>query len=123
MQTFLLLIILISAAPSCSGLEDQGDFNNPVSLERREAVDQETSGVEKPAYKAGEILVKFKNHVTSATVEQMSRDLGLEIMQEVSVPNLYLLKIQGDATVPDVIERLRQYKEVEYSEPNYFRSK
>lgn len=119
----LLLIIITLAALSCSGLESHEDSNSPVGLEKGEAVDQDASGVENPAYKAGEVLVKFKKHVAAARVEEITGELGLEIIREISAASLYLLRIQGDATVPDVVKRLGRYEEVEYSEPNYFRNK
>jgi hypothetical protein len=122
-KTLLFVIILIFETASCSGPQGQENSDTPVGLTGREAAHQETSGFQKPRSKAGEVLVKFKNHVTLETVEQIISDLDLEIIRAFSVPNLYLLKIPDNSTVPDVIERLGQYEDVKYAEPNYFRTK
>jgi hypothetical protein len=104
-KTLLFVVILISETASCSGHQSQENSDDPVGLKGREAAQQETSGVQKPSYKA------------------IISDLDLEIIRAFSVPNLYLLKIPDNSTVPDVIERLGQYEDVKYAEPNYFRTK
>ena len=81
------------------------------------------SGVKKQDYREGELLVKFRSSVNRPAIEKIIEGLDLEIIKVVSAPNLYLLRIPRDSTVPEIIKRLRQFEEVEYSEPNYIRRK
>ena len=121
--TCLLVVIFMLQTPSCSGLEDHKNTDTAPGLTLGEAENQGNRDVAEPTYRADELLVRFKDHVTPAQVEQMTGDLGLEIMREFSMRNLYLLRIKDNSSVPDVIDRLGQYEEVKYAEPNYSRTK
>lgn len=121
-KTLVLVVILISSTASCSGPLGQETPDTPVGRQGREAAHEEPSEVQKPRSKAGEVLVRFKNHVTPERAGQIIGDLELEILRAFSVPNLYLLKVPDNSTVFDLIERLGQYEDVEYAEPNYFRN-
>lgn len=112
----ILLSILVFATISC-----QGNPDAQLSLEKTGAVSKGISGVKKQDYREGEVLVKFRSGVNRAEVEKLIGGLDLEIIKVVSAPNLYLLKILSDSTVPEIIERIRQFEGVEYSEPNYIR--
>ena len=112
----ILLSILVFATISC-----QGNLDAQPGLEKTEAVSKGISGVKKQDYMEGEVLVKFRSGVNRAEVEKIIGGLDVEIIKVVSAPNLYLLKILSDSTVPEIIERLRQFEGVEYSEPNYIR--
>ena len=112
----ILLSILAFTTVSC-----QGNPDAQPGLEKTEAVSKGISGVKKQDYREGEVLVKFRSGVNRSAIEKMIKGLDLEIIKVVSAPNLYLLRIPRDSTVPEIIERLRQFEEVEYSEPNYIR--
>ena len=119
----LLVVVLMLQTPSCSGVENHNNTDAAPGLTLGEAENQGDRDVVEPTYRADELLVRFKDHVTPAQVEQMTRDLGLEIIREFSMRNLYLLRIKDNSAVPDVIDRLGQYEEVKYAEPNYSRTK
>ena len=112
----ILLNILVFTTVSC-----QGSLGAQPGLEKTEAVSKGISGVKKQDYMEGEVLVKFRSGVNRPAIEKLIGGLDLEIIKVVSAPNLYLLKILSDSTVLEIIERLRQFEEVEYSEPNYIR--
>ncbi|MQY76092.1 MAG: hypothetical protein GH155_00490 [Spirochaeta sp.] len=113
----ILLSIFVFTTVSC-----QGNPDAQPGPERTGAVSKGISGVKKQDYRKGEILVKFRSSVNRPAMEKIIEGLDLEIIKVVLVPNLYLLRIPRDSTVPKIIERLRQFEEVEYSEPNYIRS-
>lgn len=112
----ILFNILVFTTVSC-----QENLDAQPGLEKTGAVNKGIFGVKKQDYREGEILVKFGGCISRAKVEKLIGGLNLEIIKVVSAPNLYLLKILSDSTVPEIIECLRQFEEVEYSEPNYIR--
>lgn len=73
-------------------------------------------------YVPEEILVKFKEGTEDQAIKSIQDELQLETIRLVYKPNLYLMKILDGSSVEYVIERLQNYKEVKYSEPNYRRS-
>jgi len=73
-------------------------------------------------YVPGEILIKFHDGTNEKAIQAIKRDFHLETVRVVSKPNLYLMKILDGASVENVMELLRGYKEVQYSEPNYLRT-
>lgn len=113
----ILLSILAFTTVSC-----HGSPGAQPGLKKTGAVSKGISGVKKQDYREGEVLIKFRSGVNRPAIEKIIKGLDLEIIKVVSVPNLYLLKIRCDSTVPEIIERLKQFEEVEYSEPNYIRS-
>ena len=56
------------------------------------------------------------------TIKDIQAEMHLEIIKLVYKPNVYLMKILDGSSVESVIERLQNYKEVKYSEPNFIRS-
>ena len=73
-------------------------------------------------YVPGEILIKFKDGTDDLTIKTIQKVLHLETIRLVYKLNLYLMKILDGTSIEDVIERLQNYEEVKYSEPNYIRS-
>ncbi len=73
-------------------------------------------------YVPGEILVKFKDGTDTQAIKAIQRELHLKTIKIVSRPNLYLMKILDGSSVERIVERLRNYEEVKYSEPNYIRT-
>jgi len=80
------------------------------------------SGKEHKDYIPGQILVKFKVSTDTKAIEAIQRELHLKTIKIVSSPNLYLMKILDGSSVERTVERLRNYEEVKYSEPNYVRT-
>jgi len=122
LKTLMLLSAVVLLIISCSKSKER-KLSNPqkplesIQLDKIETKDRE----EERDYRAGEILIKFRDHVTEEEVEEIRKELDLETIKVVSPPNLYLLRIRSGLPVHDVIESLKQYEEVEYSEPNYIR--
>jgi hypothetical protein len=73
-------------------------------------------------YVPGQVLVKFRSGIGVAEVERIRSEAGLETLQVVSAPHLYLMKITDGSAVEDMLARLRKYPEIVYAEPNYVRS-
>jgi len=115
-KALILLSIIVFATVSCQGTSDV-----QLGLEKPGAMGKGISGVKKQDYREGEILVKLRSGVNKPAIEKLIKGLDLEIVKVISAPNLYLLRIPRDSTVPEIIERPKQFEEVEYSEPNYIR--
>lgn len=113
----ILILFCIFATISC--------YKSPSAtqpeLEKAEAENGEVHGIEGKDYMTGEVLVKFKSSVNKPAIEKIIKTLGLKKIKVISSPNLYLLKIVGSSTVPEAIENLKKFDEVDYSEPNYIR--
>ena len=70
-------------------------------------------------YVPRQILVKLKPGVDGSALKILSRDLGLVTLRPLNLPGTYLMKIYGNESVDRMIEKLKAYDMVEYSEPNY----
>ena len=122
-QLFVILVLTISCASQ--NLEAQDKSPPPPRAIEINGSDQpkpSPSGEESKEYVSGEILVKFKDGTTEGAIRAIQRDLNMETIRLVSKPNLYLMKILDESSVESVMGRLRNYKEVKYSEPNYVRT-
>ncbi len=64
-------------------------------------------------------LVKFKIEISHEAIEKIAEESGLTIIKRVSPPNLYLMEASDNTTVEEIMKRLSEYEQVEYSEPNY----
>jgi hypothetical protein len=67
----------------------------------------------------GQVLVKFKDGVDEQSIQTIKEALSLETIRVVRRPNLFLMRIVSESSVEAVIERLRNFPEVSYAEPNY----
>ncbi len=74
---------------------------------------------EKKNYVPGEILIKFRKETDEQAIETIQRKLHLTTIKIVSRPNLYLMKILDGSTVGEIMERVQDFQEIAYSEPNY----
>ena len=70
-------------------------------------------------YVPAQVLVKFKAGTSPEAVEAVRKALNLETVRVFSAPHLYLMRILDGSPVEDVIKKLKGFKEVAYSEPNY----
>ncbi len=70
-------------------------------------------------YKEGEILVKFKEGVSPAQIEEINGRMGTEVRSVLSSIGVYVLKLPPGATVEAMVEKFCALPEVEYAEPNY----
>ena len=123
----LQLLVIILLAISCANRhsEVQGKAaSHPQAIEIQASDQPKLSPAdgETKNYVPGEILVKFRDGTTDQAKEAIQRKVHLETIRIISKPNLYLMKILDGSSVKSVMERLRNYEDVQYSEPNYIRT-
>jgi subtilisin family serine protease len=71
-------------------------------------------------YKEGELLVKFKSGVVSATAENVHKAAGASLVKRYNiVPNLELVALPKAVPVQEAIQNYMSDPNVEYAEPNY----
>jgi hypothetical protein len=122
-QFLIILILTISCASQKSeGQEKLAQPPGDIEIHGKDQPKLPPQGGEIKNYVPGEILVKFHDGIDNKAREVIQKDLHLETIRVVSKPNLYLMKILDGSSVESVMERLRGYKEVQYSEPNYVRT-
>jgi hypothetical protein len=118
-----VFVLLVSGA--CNKPEGQQKLTYPPretrTVERNEPK-LEPAGGEGKNYVPGEIMVKFHGGASEKTIQEIMRELHLETIRIVSKPDLYLMKILDGSSVENVLERLHNYEEVKYAEPNYMRT-
>ena len=122
-QLLFFLVLLIScAAQHPEGQEETEPHPKETEIQISEQPKPYPVGEKRKNYVPGEILVKFKDGTTEQAIAAIQRELHLETISIVSKPNLYLIKILDTSSVVSIMERLRHYREVQYSEPNYIRT-
>ena len=117
-------LMIFSFTISCAGQktdykvaqEDQMNKSSTKSFKH-----QKLNPIESLKYIPGEILIKFKDGTEVENIETIQERLGLTTIKVVSKQKVYLMKIQNGSSVEEVMKRLRNFREVEYSEPNYIR--
>lgn len=117
-------LVILFLMMSCVGQSVEQRENSSHHLQVTEVQEGEQSKLAPPGMEhkdtiPGEILVKFKDGTDEKTIQAIQKELHLETIRIVSKPNLYLMKILDGSSVKRVMKRLRNYKEVMYSEPNY----
>jgi hypothetical protein len=76
-------------------------------------------GKESNNYIPGEILIKFKDDTDLQSIKTIQKRLDLTTIKVVPKLNIYRMKIENGSSVEEVMKRLQEFLEVEYSEPNY----
>ena len=96
--------------------------NEPQSGEItiRENAQTEASPRQKQSYVPSQVLVKFKDGVDEQAIQTIKEAMSLETIRVVRRPNLFLMRIVNESSVEAVDERLRNFPEVSYAEPNYW---
>ena len=122
-QYLVILLLTISCAGESMKPEEKSSRQPEVSeIKKTEQPRLAPSGRERKNYIPSQILVKFKDGTDTQAIEAIQRELHLKTIKIVSRPNLYLMKILDGSSVARIVERLRNYEEVKYSEPNYVRT-
>ncbi len=122
LATIVCSFAMIFFAMSCAVHATQPGHDQATSVKASPAHGtQEPSRTKTRGYAAGQILTKFKEKTAPQAIESIQNQLHLETIRIVSRPNLYLMKITGGSSVEEMIRRLQEFEEVEYSEPNYIR--
>ena len=71
-----------------------------------------------PAYKPGEVLVKFRSTVSTTTSAAVTNALGSDVVE--TFPKLGVERLRlSHGTVEDAVARLKREPSVEFAEPNY----
>jgi len=115
-QMTLLLVLAVACTGQGNGTGRGGDGENRT-------VDRKTNvpGDGERRYAPGEVLVKFRDGTDAGTIARIQREVHLETVRVVSSPSLFLMRIVGQTSVEETVERLQRYDEVVLAEPNYVR--
>ena len=73
----------------------------------------------KKKYIEGEVLVKFKEGVTSEEIKKFLSEHNLRIKRIIKSINVYSLLLPENKTVKEILPSLNQDPRIEYAEPNY----
>ena len=123
LQMIVILLLIISCADRhLEEQEKEASHPRAIGIQGGEQPKLSPEGGETKNYVPGEILVKFRDGTTDQTKKAIQKEVHLETIRIISKPNLYLMKILDGSSVESVMERLRNYEDVQYSEPNYIRT-
>jgi hypothetical protein len=119
LQCFIISFAILSCANA--DLPEKTLKNKPRSgdiytIEHKKLTPLRT---EKKNYVRGQILVKFKDGTDEQAIESIEKEVSLKTIRIVHAPNLYLMKILNGSSVETIMERLKDFPEVDFSEPNY----
>ncbi|HDY88603.1 MAG TPA: hypothetical protein ENH82_10915 [bacterium] len=106
-KTNLLVFLsphIVTEAPQLSELADE---------KHREFVTREKF------YKSGEILVKFKDNVSSDNANKIISEKEASIIKHSEDVNIYRIKIKPKQEVEEAVEEFTSLEDVLYAEPNY----
>ena len=120
-----LIILVLTTSCACQSMNTNSRSSHDPQLseiQRKEKVKPTTSGRQRKDFVPAEILVRFKDGTDSQAIDTIQNELHLKSIRVVSSPNLYLMMILDGSSVAQVMESLKKYKEVKYSEPNYVRT-
>ena len=123
LQMIVILFLIISCADRhLEEQEKETSHSQAIGIQGSEQPKLSPAGGETKNYVPGEILVKFRDGTTDQMKEALQKEVHLQIIRIISKPDLYLMKILDGSSVENVMERLRNYEGVQYSEPNYIRT-
>lgn len=73
----------------------------------------------KRMYVEGQVLVRFKDGVSSERAEEIVVGHGARIIKYMDGIHVFLIELRADETVEDAVEYFNSHWEVQYAEPNY----
>lgn len=117
-----LMILLFSFSCKNKTSDMKEELVNQTNMSNAEGTQLPTLapiGKESDNYIPGEILIKFKDGTDRQSINTIQKKLGLRTINVVPKLNIYRMKIENGASVEEVMKRLQEFFEVEYSEPNY----
>ena len=116
---YIFLVLFVAACGSDKTASISTDATKEVSSARI-TVQSVLSNMEKGRYKEGELLVKFKSGVLTASSARAHQSRGASVLRRYSlVPNLEHVKLQEGISVRDAVINYMSDPDVEYAEPNY----
>src|SRR4030043_1990542 len=120
---YLLMVLLLAACgnektASISSDTSVSKVTNSVKIDAQFILSQ----MEKGKYKEGELLVKFKSGVVTASSLKLHQSVRASVIKRFTVvPNLERVKLPQGLSVKDAIMQYMSDPNVEYAEPNYIR--
>ena len=117
-----LMILLFSFSCKNQTSDMKEELVNQTNMSKAEGTQHPTlapNGKESDNYIPGEILIKFKDGTDRQSIETIQKKLDLRTINVVPKLNIYRMKIENGSSVEEVMKRLQEFFEVEYSEPNY----
>ena len=117
-----LMIFLFSFSCKSQKSDLKGDLANQSNTSEAKETKHPKSapkGKESYNYIPGEILIKFKDGTDLQNIKTIQKRLDLTTIKVVPKLNIYRMKIMNGSSVEEVMKRLQEFLEVEYSEPNY----
>ncbi len=123
LQFLIILILVISCTSQNVEPKEKISQNSQVKNPQPKKHSQSSPiGERRKDFVPGQILVKFQDDTNYPAIKTIQGELHLEVIRIVYKTNLYLMKILDGSSVENVIERLQDFKEVKYAEPNYIRT-
>jgi predicted Fe-Mo cluster-binding NifX family protein len=118
MAVILLLFIFFFNSKELDSLPDKAVLKSSLKSANqvKETIDKNNS------YAQGEIIIKIVPGTSDVTINTILGRLKLKTIKKISSRGVYLVKIEGNTTVDELVKSLKQIKEIEYSEPNYIRT-
>jgi len=119
----LYLLMILSLAACGSGSDKTANISgSSASEESTVKISAETilAQAAKGNYREGELLVKFKSGVLSASSQNVHKAAGASVVKRYDVvPNLELVHLPKGLSVQDAVQQYMSDPNVEYAEPNY----
>jgi hypothetical protein len=131
-KIFLVSIFFLFFILSCNNIQKEGEEKPSSKIRAGNA--QAASSIKtgklpsglhdskSNGYVKNQIIVKFAKGTSKKIISHIQKELHLETLRTFSSPDLFLMKITDHTPVKKIQKSLKKYKEVEYSEPNYFMS-
>jgi len=116
---YLLLILSLAACGSDKTANISSDTSGgigSVKISAQSILSQAAKG----NYKEGELLVKFKSDIVTASSQKVHKAVGSSVVKTYKlVPNLELVTLPKGVSVQGAIQNYMTDPNVEYAEPNY----
>ena len=71
------------------------------------------------AFRPGEVIVKFKSDVSTAAINSVLSNAGIQIARQFGDISVYKCTISGDKAVHTAVAECNADPNIEYAEPNY----
>lgn len=75
----------------------------------------------KKEYVKDEVIVRFKDTVTEERIKEISTSLSCVIIRKIGPTKTFLIKIKTGGDVKEIIDKYKQFEEVEHAQPNYIK--
>ncbi len=115
---YILLVLLLVSCGSDKTASISSDTAKELSSSKI-TVQSILSNIDKGKYKEGELLVKFKSGVLTASSLKTHQSLGSAMIKKIPVLDVEHVRLPQGTTVKDAIVKYMEDPNVEYAEPNY----